>query len=74
MDRCDPVEMRKNLVVVGAFKRAGINFVAIPAMNESDKAALIGMMRRRLAVYADTNGQLCLTRKRIYPDEYPRPK
>lgn len=49
MDRCDPVEMRKNLVVVDAFERAGINFVAIPAMNESDKDDLIEMMSRRLS-------------------------
>ena len=41
MDRCSPVEMRKNLETVEQFKRAGLDFVVIPAKNASHKNELI---------------------------------
>lgn len=40
MNRCDPVEMRKNLLIVKELERAMIDFVPIPVKNASDKAAL----------------------------------
>lgn len=43
MDKCSPVEMRKNLEVVEQFKRVGIDFVAVPVMNESHKNEMIAM-------------------------------
>jgi len=46
MDRCDPVEMRKNLEVVGQLKKAGIDFVAIPAKDKDHKAQLIAQTQR----------------------------
>lgn len=41
MDKCSPVEMRKNLDSVEAFKRGGIDFVAIPVKNDLHKIELI---------------------------------
>lgn len=41
MDKCSPVEMRKNLEVVDQFKRHGIDFVAIPARDDDHKNELI---------------------------------
>lgn len=43
MNKCSPVEMRKNLEVVDQFKQVGIDFVAIPVMNESHKNEMIAM-------------------------------
>jgi TRAP-type C4-dicarboxylate transport system substrate-binding protein len=41
MDRCSPVEMRKNLEVVEQFKKAGVDFVAMPARDQEHKKELI---------------------------------
>ena len=41
MNKCSPVEMRKNLDVVEQFKQAGIDFVPMPVTDESHKAKLI---------------------------------
>lgn len=41
MKRCDPVEMRKNLLVVDQFKRHGIDFVVIPVRDADHKNELI---------------------------------
>ena len=46
MERCKPVEMRKNLEIVDTFKRNGIDFVAIPAMNNAHKNKLIEQGRK----------------------------
>ncbi len=43
MNRCSPVEMRKNLQVVEAFEKLGIDFVVIPAKDESHKEELINL-------------------------------
>jgi sulfopyruvate decarboxylase TPP-binding subunit len=41
MNKCSPIEMRKNLEVVESLKNAGIDFVCIPVKNESHKDDLI---------------------------------
>jgi len=41
MNRCSPVEMRKNLEVVEHFKNNGINFVAVPVLHELHKISLV---------------------------------
>ena len=41
MNKCSPVEMRKNLDAVAAFKLHGIDFVAIPVKSVYHKAQLI---------------------------------
>jgi hypothetical protein len=41
MERCSPVEMRKNLQVVEQFKKNGIDFVAIPVRDAFHKNELI---------------------------------
>ena len=40
---CSPVEMRKNLIVVEALKKAGIDFVCIPCKSSDHKSELIAM-------------------------------
>lgn len=40
MEKCSPVEIRKNLESVKAFEDAGIDFVAVPAKNQSHKNSL----------------------------------
>ncbi len=47
-NRCSPVEMRKNLVAVDGFKKAGIDFIPMPVLNEEDKKVLLVMMSDRL--------------------------
>lgn len=46
MDKCSPVEMRKNLEVVNLFTKAGIDFVPIPAKNKEHKQELIEKMQK----------------------------
>jgi len=46
MNRCSPVEMRKNLEVVDTFKRNGIDFVAIPVIDKDHKNKLIEQGRK----------------------------
>ena len=41
MNKCSPVEMRKNLIIVEQCARNGIDFVVIPVKNDSHKAELI---------------------------------
>lgn len=41
MNKCSPVEMRKNLDVVEQFKLAGIDFVPMPVKDELHKANLV---------------------------------
>lgn len=43
MDRCSPVEMRKNLIVVEQFKKHGIDFVAVPVRDDDHKNELISL-------------------------------
>lgn len=39
--KCSPIEMRKNLLLVDAFKQAGIDFVAVPVLSDKHKAELL---------------------------------
>ena len=41
MERCSPTEMRKNLKVVDAYRKAGIDFVPVPVRDEGHKNELI---------------------------------
>lgn len=43
MNKCSPVEMRKNLETVEQFKKNGIDFVVIPVKSETHKIELIAM-------------------------------
>jgi len=43
MNKCSPVEMRKNLEVVEQYKRFDIDFVAVPARGADHKNELIQM-------------------------------
>lgn len=58
MNRCDPVEMRKNLEVVETFKKYGIDFVAVPVMDGDHKNKLIAEGNEAFeAISKDSNGQ-----------------
>lgn len=48
MNRCNPVEMRKALVLVDALKMAGIEFVPVPVFNEKQKQELGALCSLRL--------------------------
>lgn len=41
MNKCSPVEMRKNLKVVDEFKRYGIDFVAVAVKSPEHKKELV---------------------------------
>lgn len=41
MNKCSPVEMRKALDMVKALSDAGIEFVAVPVLNEQHKKQLV---------------------------------
>ncbi len=41
MERCSPVEMRKNLETVDEFRKSGVDFVAIPVKNDDHKKELL---------------------------------
>ena len=41
MNKCSPVEMRKNLLAVDEFRKHMIDFVVIPVKSEKHKAELI---------------------------------
>ena len=53
MDRCSPVEMRKNLEVVEGFKKHGIDFVVIPVRNPEHKNELVALCVEILEELAD---------------------
>lgn len=48
MERCSPVEMRKNLEIVNQMKLAGIDFVAIPVCNSEEKTQYLEIMQNQL--------------------------
>ena len=43
MERCSPVEMRKNLQVVEQFKNIGLDFAVVPVRNSDHKNELIAL-------------------------------
>lgn len=48
MNRCSPVEMRKNLEMVQMLKDSGIDFVPVVVLSESQKNELLLLTSRRL--------------------------
>ena len=48
MERCSPVEMRKNLELVAEFTKVGIDFVAIPVKSKGHKKQLIQLLDETL--------------------------
>lgn len=48
MNKCSPVEMRKNLEMVRAFKEVGIDFVAVPVFSETQKHEMLLLASGRL--------------------------
>ena len=48
MKKCSPVDMRKNLEIVGMFKRVGIDFVPIPVVGKFSKSILVSLMKQNL--------------------------
>lgn len=53
INRCSPVEMRKNLIIVEQFKKAGMDFVPIAVLNENHKKELIAQGSAVLDVMSD---------------------
>lgn len=45
MNQCSPVEMRKNLEIVDQFRKIGLDFVAVPALNQEHKERLIQLQK-----------------------------
>ena len=55
VERCNPAEMRKNMIAADAFKRCGIDFVPIPVRSPEHKAELLAQCFRELdAIEEDT--------------------
>lgn len=48
MNRANPTDMRRPLMVVEEFKKHDILFVPIPVLNEDDHLHLVNMMNDRL--------------------------
>lgn len=48
MNRATPVEIRKSLEMFEAMKNAGLRFVPMPCLSETDYAALIVQVQTRL--------------------------
>lgn len=61
MNRASPSELRKSLVAAQALAQAGILFVAVPVLSETDHADLVSQVQNRLeamAVEAEKDAQL----------------
>lgn len=52
MNRATPVEMRKSLEMVETMKNAGLRFMLMPCLSETDCVALIVQVQIRLGVIA----------------------
>lgn len=50
--RCSPVQMRKILVMVETMRRAGMEFVPVPVLNDQDRDKLMSIMAERLGAIA----------------------
>lgn len=48
MNKCNPVDMRKNLEIVDMLKRVGIDFVPIPVAGKFSKSILVSLMKQNL--------------------------
>ena len=53
MDKATPEEMRKSLVTVDMFKKAGIKFIALPVIDDDDNIYLINELKRRLELIVE---------------------
>ena len=53
MNRASPSDMRKALIVVDGFKKAGILFVPVPVLNEAHRIKLGNMVNEALQVILD---------------------
>ncbi len=53
MERCNPVEMRKNLEAVEIFKKYGIDFVAVPVRSLTHKYELVTLTNKILKELED---------------------
>ena len=48
MEKCNPVETRKNLEAANAMAKAGMDFVAIPVHGQFTKGVLLALMKQQL--------------------------
>ena len=48
MNRADPVDLRRALVMVNALTKAGLDFVPVPVLNQDDKTELAMDVQTRL--------------------------
>jgi hypothetical protein len=46
---CSPVEMRKNLILVDALRKSGMDFVAIPVLSDEHKEELLKQVKTNLS-------------------------
>jgi hypothetical protein len=53
MNRARPVELRKAIEAAHSLTKAGILFVCVPVMNESDYSDLVHLAKQRLGKLAD---------------------
>ena len=53
MNKCSPVEMKKALETVDAFKEAGIRFVPMPVFDDDDHKRTVIEMIGKLSVSAE---------------------
>ena len=54
MNRASPVDLRKAMEAANTLTKAGILFVCVPVMSESDHSDLVHLARQRLGKLADT--------------------
>lgn len=61
MSRASPAQLRKSLEVASAFAKAGINFVCMPVVDESDHQSLADQAierMQRIAVIAESKERM----------------
>ena len=72
MNKATPVQMRTQLEIVNAFKKSGVLFIPIPALNHKDAENLTDMMVKRVELLEcgiPKAEQTCLTCE-FEPDWY----
>lgn len=52
MEKATPVQMRESLEIVELFKKAGIRFIPMPVLNETDLKNLSYHLNKRLETMA----------------------
>ena len=48
MNKCSPVDMRKNLEAVEVLRKAGIDFVPVPVTDNQSKNSLLDQLQKNL--------------------------